>query len=257
MFFSQILRGIQDVAELTGYSVMVSNTDQRPSKEKNVIKMLMAKRIDGLIIASPTVTDKNYINYLKKCGIPIVVLLRNWEGFNMVISDNELGGYLSADYLVSTGSQKIYYLLLPEISQVGEDRLKGHIRALSEHGIEFHPEQIKRAVPSIDGGAAAMKELLDNDFSGDAICCDCDLIAVGAMNELNKSGYKIPEMVRICGFNDLELSPYVRYPLTTICQHRYDIGKIGMKLLLDRIKNYNKPAKKVTLPVEIIVREST
>jgi LacI family transcriptional regulator len=257
MFFSKILRGIQDVAEEAGYNVMVSNTDQRPGKEKSVIETLMSMRIDGLIIASPTMTDQRYISYLKDCGVPIVILMRNWEDFDMVISDNNLGGYLSAEYLLRTGSKKIYYLLLPQVSKVGEDRLRGHIRALNEYGIEFRPEQVKRTIPSIDGGAESMKELLKNGFDGDAICCDCDLIAVGAMNELQKAGYKIPDQVRVCGFNDLELSPYVRHPLTTIRQNRYDIGREGAILLLDKIKYNNKLTRKVILPVELIIREST
>ena len=257
MFFSQVLRGIQDAAEAVGFNVMVSNTDQRPGKEKSVIDMLISKRLDGLIIVSPMLSDPDYVTYLKACGIPIVVLMRNLDCFDLVISDNEQGGYLAAEHLLNQGCKSPYYLLLPEVSQVGDDRLRGHLRALHDHGVDDRPERIWRTIPSIEGGMAAMKALLAHGFDGDSLCCDCDLIAIGAISELEKAGYRIPEQVKICGFNDLELSPYINHPLTTIRQHRYEIGKIGMELLMKRIQHRTRPVQKIVLPVELIARIST
>lgn len=259
MFFSQVLRGIQDATDEAGYSIMVANTEQRPGKEKNVIELLLSKQIDGLIIASPTTTEADYLRSLVTRNVPIVVLMRHWSDVDVdtVISDNELGGYLAADYLLTSGCRDIYYLLLPEISQVGEDRLRGHIRALQKHHVPFNPDRILRAIPSIEGGLAAMTELLKKGFNGDAICCDCDLIATGAMHVLINAGYQVPDQVKICGFNDLELGPYLRVPLTTIHQSRYQIGQEGVRLLVDHIQNPKRPTKRITLPVDLIVRDST
>ncbi len=259
MFFAQVLRGIQDATDEAGYSIMVANTEQRPGKEKNVIDLLFSKQIDGLIIVSPTTTEADYIKSVVDRNIPIVVLMRHWNDVDVdtVISDNETGGFLAADYLLSVGCRNPYYLMLPEISQVGEDRLRGHVRALHQHGVPFNSNRIIRTIPSIEGGLAAMKKLLEEGFDGDSICCDCDLIATGAMHVLLDHGYKLPSQVRICGFNNLELSPYLRFPLTTIHQSRYEIGFEGVRLLVDHIKNQNRPTTKIVMPVKLIVRGST
>jgi DNA-binding LacI/PurR family transcriptional regulator len=258
IFFMQVFRGIQDESEEAGYSVMIANTDSRTSKEKSMINMLLSKRIDGLVIASPTLMDQKYIDYLKHCGIPFVVLSRQWgEGVNTVISDNEEGGYLAADYLLRTGSRKIFYLSLPTISQIGETRLKGHIRALNEHGVDFRKERIKTTISTFEGGIESMKELMEAGFDGDALCCDDDRMAVGAMDVLLNAGYKIPEQVRVCGFNDLEIAPYVQIPLTSVRQHRYKLGREGARLLFEQIKNPSISTRKMVLPVDLILRKST
>ncbi|MGI6142093.1 MAG: LacI family DNA-binding transcriptional regulator [Caldicoprobacterales bacterium] len=259
LVFSQVLRGVQDSASAEGYDVIIANTYQIPENEKHVLNTMIDRRIDGLIFAAPMRSSKEEMEELKHLGIPVVLLMRSGglAGIDSVSSDNYNGGYEIVDYLLRTRDTDIRFLALSQSRSTGIQRIIGHQNALLDHGRKWNEEHVIYCEPTIEDGYNAMVKLLKNGYKSGNVCCGCDLIAIGAIKAVQEAGIKIPEEIRISGYDDIELSDYLSVPLTTMRQPKYDIGYEGVRLLLERLQNPEMNARQIVLSNELIIRKST
>lgn len=255
MVMAKILRGIQDTASQKDYSVITANTDHKPELERKSIQTLLDKRIDGLIIVAPMCYSSEDIDKLKASGTPTVLLMRKNDRKNIdtVINDNYLGGYKIVEHLAECGCKDLAFLAL----ETNEDRMNGYIHALNHYKLECDSEKILYTPPFIAGGYENTKALLACGRRLDAIVCGCDTIAIGAIEALREANLRIPQDVRVTGYDDIELAGYLRTPLTTIKQPFYEIGCKGMEILLDRMAYPGMPTQKVVIKSQLIVRDST
>ena len=258
LLFAKMLKGIGDASTAAGYSIIFANTNQSREMEREAIDVLLNKRIDGLLLAAPLDTSEDSIRAIAASGVPFTLLMRSsGDAVDSVINDNYRGGFELVDYLASTGSTEIFMLNLPRQSQSGRERARGFRQALTKHGIKYDPKRILYSQPHIDDGRKAMEQLLDRGLASGAVFCGCDLIAIGAIQAITARGMRVPEDIRVCGYDDIEMMDYLKVPLTTMRQPAYEIGRTGVKLLLNRIKHPPKKPECVVLPSELIVREST
>lgn len=258
LLFAKMLKGIGDAATTAGYSIIFANTNQVREAEREAINVLMNKRIDGLILAAPLRTDEETLREIAHFGVPFVLLMRS-SGANVdsVVNDNYHGAYELTDYLARTGSTDIGMINLPRESQSGKERARGYRQALRDHGLAYDPRKHLHAAPHIEDGGKAMARLLERGLRKGAVLCGCDLIAIGAMQTLFAHGLRVPEDVRIGGYDDIEMLDYMKAPLTTMRQPAYEIGQCGVKLLLERIKHPRRETERIVLASELIVRQST
>lgn len=258
MVTSKVLRGIQDGASEKDYNVIVSNTDHRPETEKKAVSTLMAKQIDGLILVAPLFYSAEDLAHLKSLGIPFILLMRKNDSFNVdsVINDNYLGGYQSIEHLVKAKCRQFQILALAN-SQSGSDREKGYLQAFKDFKIPETSVCTNYIAPSIDAGHDAVTHLLKSGSKFDALVCGCDTIAIGAMEALLDAGIRIPEDVKLIGYDGVHLGKYLRVPLSTIEQPLYQIGFTGVGILLDRIQYPDMAIRKVVLPSTLIARTSS
>ncbi len=261
LVFSQVLRGVQDAAFENGYDVIIANTYQVPENEKRVLNTMIERRIDGLIFAAPLRSSKKDMEELKHLGMPVVLLMRSGglAGIDSVTSDNYNGGYQIVNYLLSTSDSDsaIRFLPLSQSRSAGMERIAGYQSALMSHGRQWKEEHSIYCEPTIQDGYNAMKKLLESGFAKGNVCCGCDLIAIGAIKAVQESGIKIPDEIRISGYDDIELSDYLCVPLTTIRQPKYEIGYEGVHLLLERLENPQMHPKQIVMSTELIIRNST
>lgn len=259
MVMSKILRGIADKAEELGYNIIIANTDRDCDKERHAVQVLINKCIDGLLIVASTLTASYDIEWLQSFRIPVALLMREspFVPIDTVINDNFSGGYQIAKHLTAQGCKNFCFLMLSSVSQSGEARLKGNRKALEECGVPFDPDSVIYTHPFIQDGYKNMKKMLRKSKSFDAVVCGCDLIAVGAMEALFEAGISVPEQVRIGGYDDIELAGYLRVPLTTMRQPLYQIGQEGVRLIVERIRSGDTPARHIMLSSELVVRAST
>ncbi len=259
LVFAQVLRGIQDAAATSGHSVIIANSDQNAEKEKKAVDVLLSQRIDGLILAAPIRHRPDELAEFKAIHTPIVVLMRSSSGtgIDSVENDNFQGGHDIVDYLLRTGSDKIHFLSLPRSSQPNQFRLRGYRQAFQDHGLTFDPDQVRYCEPFVEDGYMAMSQLLDEGLSGGAICCGCDLIAIGAIKAIQERGLCIPQDFRVTGYDDIELMDHLSVPLTTIRQPKYEIGFEAVRLLLERISDPGRISRNITLRSELVIRKST
>jgi DNA-binding LacI/PurR family transcriptional regulator len=255
--FSKLLLGIEQEASKIGYSVLFANTDQKRDFEIKAIDLLVSKRIDGLLLAAPLAVGERDIERLKSLKVPFVFLMRTseFEGVEFVTNDNLRGGYLSMKHLYETGERDFGFLPIDSLS--GRKRMEGCKKFLLEKNIFIKEYPVESSLPQIGDGYSAMERLLARGFRNGAVCCGCDLIAVGALKAIFEAGLSVPEDFRLIGYDDFDMAPYLRVPLTTIRQPIYQIGVEGFQLLINRLDQPDSPYHKIILEPELIVRNST
>ncbi|MCC8191164.1 MAG: LacI family transcriptional regulator [Planctomycetes bacterium] len=256
LLFAKLLTAIGDAADRHGYSIIIANTGQSVERERTAIRTLITKRIDGLLLAAPMNVDEAAMGEAEDLDIPVAVLMRSGRRVvDTVITDNYRGAYEMVDYLAASGSRRIHMISLNRESRTGRERIRGCRQAWKDHGLT--PGEILYSRPFIADGYAAMKKLLARNRPMDAVFCGCDVIAIGAMRAILEKGLRIPRDIRLCGFDDIDLLEDLRVPLTTMRQPIHGMGREGVGLLLDRIRDPGRPAQKVVMPGELVIRAST
>lgn len=258
LVLAKVIRSIEEEAALAGYSVIVANTGQNPEKEKAAIELLLDKRIDGLILAAPLCTDAQQLQTVAGFGTPLVLLMRTSSAIRVssVINDNEQGGYEIVRYLLDEKRYPIRFLSLPQDSQSGQSRRQGYRRALVESGLVLDDEAMTYCQPTIEAGHEAMCHLLEDGFAAGAVCCGCDLIAIGAIRAIQDRGLSVPHDLAVTGYDDIDLADYLSVPLTTMRQPKAELGREGVCLLLEQIGRSGGEPRQIVLRSTLIVRKS-
>ena len=238
LVISKVLRGIQDTAADAGYSIITANTDHSPERERKAIETLISKRIDGLIFVAPLLHSPEDIAWIRERNIPFVLLMRNDKNKNVdaVINDNFAGAYMTVEHLIEQGCGS--FAILPiEGSETARERIRGWKKALEDHGIPESKTMFCETPQYLESGYKTVQEHLSEIMNYDALVCGCDTMAVGAMSALLDSGVRIPEDIRIIGYDGIDFCNYTAVPLSTIEQPLYEIGVEGVKAMLNRLNN--------------------
>lgn len=256
-FYSEIVRGIEDVVRQKGYSVFICGTDFNIDKENTYLTLLKQKLVDGVIIMKP-VQDVAMLSELADV-YPIVQCSEYSEDFNLpyVSIDNRLASYEAVKHLIYMGHENIALINSDEKFLYARRRKEGYIKALEEFEIKIRQDLIIHAGLGFDKGRRAVRKLMMLKNPPTAIFAVSDTLAIGAIKELGVMGISVPKSVAVVGFDNIEFSNMVTPSLTTIAQPMYDIGKESVKILIKRIKNIHEPVDNVILNHELIVRESS
>ncbi|MBC8588955.1 LacI family DNA-binding transcriptional regulator [Paratissierella segnis] len=255
LFFSELARGVEDAAEKKGYSVILCNSDNKESKEEKYIQILQEKMVDGIIL---TASENSVKRSLRRRKIPMVLLDRDIstdEKVGRITVDNEEGTYNATKLLIEKGCKNIGFISSNKTTKSSAQRLQGYENAILESKINFDKNKIFLQNYTIETGYKGTVSLLEKT-NIDGICCGNDLIAIGAIKALKERGIKVPQDVKVIGFDDISISKYMDPPLTTIRQPIYEMGEEAVGMLIDVINNKEMEMSKV-LKTELIVRETT
>ena len=256
-FFAEIARGVEDAANKNNFNVILCNTDDKLKKERTYLEILRGKRVDGLILGTAHIKDKSILE-LEKKKFPYILVSRNIEGLdkNCVIVDDVAGGIMVTEYLIKLGYRKIAHITGPLTVRAAINRLEGYKFALEKYQIEYHEELVEEGDFRIKGGYQAMKKFLELPEPPTAIFAANDLLALGAIQAIQKKKYHIPEDFCIIGFDDIRLASFVYPPLTTIRQPMLEMGALAVKMLLRIIEEGEFNQRKIVLKSKLIIRES-
>ena len=193
-------------------------------------------------------------------GIPTVLAMRHGErGQNTadaVLNNNYDGGYEVVSHLLAQGCRRPVFLHLQD-SRSSRERSDGYASALREYGLSLESFPNFEVEVSVEAGLAAVREILALPVLPDAIVCGCDTVAIGVIEALHAAHIRIPEQIRVTGYDGIEFGAYLKTPLTTIAQPLYEIGMTSAQLLVERIKKPASPAREILLQSKLVVREST
>lgn len=256
-FFSEIARGVEDIAYSNNNAVMICNSDENPQKERFYIETLMAEQVSGFIVAQTT-ENKEYIQGLTDQEIPIVGVDRELDGqqLDTVVIDNDLGAYLALQRLIKLGHRRIGIInSLPHLSTTIQ-RFQGYKKALKEAGIELDTSLITYGDSYESGGIKQTRKLLDLQSRPTALFVTNNLMTLGCLEEMYRQNLKIPDDMALIGFDDMPWATALNPPLTAIRQPGYDFGTMAAELLEKRLKNPSRPRSKVVLNPELIIRKS-
>jgi LacI family transcriptional regulator len=261
-FFAEMARVIEDAGFAEGYSVILCNSDLSENKQTGYIDVLLAKRVDGMIMTStgliPGEDANRNIDRIGQAGVPCVVIDRDLgdEPIDQILVDNHEGGYLAGKYLLDHGHRKMACVVGPNDLTPSAGRIAGFRKALQEAGIEIPEGAVVRGNGRHDGGARAVQELLDRNTDFTAIFAFNDEMAIGVIGALQRSGRAVPDDVSVIGFDNIPYAAAVFPAVTTIAQPIAEMGKMGLTMLLDRIREPDTAPRKVLLSTMLTERES-
>ena len=259
-FFPQLVRGVEDFANKSGYHLFLCNSDRSIDKEKGYINAFVEKSVDGVILTSNISETSLHHRVLKQHHIPFVLLDRYVDGSvydSGVFLDNVKGAYLAVKYLLDNGHENIAFISGPMSVTTSKNRLKGYKIALNEKNLEVNQDIIKEGDYLVGSGFSRTIELLEQGKEFTAVFAGNDMMAFGAMKALKSRNIKIPDDVEVIGFDNIELSQFVEPPLTTVAQPAYDMGFMGAKQLIKLIEGKKLRTKNVFLEPELILRGTT
>ncbi|WP_027169654.1 substrate-binding domain-containing protein [Mesorhizobium sp. WSM3224] len=255
-FFASVARQIEDAGFVSGYTVILCNSDGNAEKEERYLSVLMAKQIDGLIFAGSSDHARVFARLLP--SVPAVLLDREIQSVNVdtVLVDHDHGGYLAGRYLAGLGHRKIGVIGGPRDSSSSPARLRGFVRALGEAGIDLPPSSIVDSDYHFAGGRLAMEQLMAQAPDITALFACNDLMAMGALTVLRSRGLRVPDDISMVGFDDIPYAVTTWPPLTTIAQPVEKIGTRAVSLLLERLGEPAAPSRREVLAPVLVERES-
>ena len=268
-FFTQIARGVEDVAQRNGYTVIFGNSDESVEKERQYLHALLGRRIDGLLIAPAGNGSRPMLELLVQRGTPFVLLDRAIDGVpaEVVIGDNVGGARKLTEHLIGLGHHRIALVNGDPEVPTARDRRRGYLDTLRDHGIAPRPELIVDGSYRRDSGTRAARQLLalPDDQRPTAIFAANNFLAVGVIEALRAAQLVIPRDIAIVCFDDIEMAAALDPFLTVMAQPARTFGTIGAQFLLERLEPSSSGAadpragaapRRVVLPPELIVRVS-
>ena len=261
IFFSNLVRGVQDVCEKNGYSVLVVNSDDSQEKEGRYLKLLYSRRVDGVILTVAGYREEEFpeeeLSLLKKMNIVLIDREINGMTTPIVKVNNFAGAYSAVKYLLTMGHKKIMYLAGIKGTKTNQEREKGYLSALKEARISWKKEltadfRLDTAYHKI---MYHWPQLKNSDEPPTAIFAANDLMAIGALKAFTQLKIRVPEDISIIGFDNIPFSDCTYPPLTTIAQPTYQMGQKAVETLLKLIDK-KKIKKSVEFETKLIERDS-
>lgn len=256
-YFPEIVRGAEDVAFETGYTVLLNNVLEDAERESRALQAFEDRRVDGVIACSPRLADELLFPMLARQVAAVVV--NRWAPADIAGSvrvEHQRGARLAVEHLYAIGRKRLAVLAGPEQSYAGRERLEGIAAATAELGMELLPGRRVYGMPNMEGGQDAASRLLETNPDVDSIFCFNDLVAAGAMQELRRRGMTVPDDVAVVGYDDIPFARMFSPSLTTLHVPTYELGKHAMQVLLDRMEGRDRQVGILFQP-QLVVREST
>jgi DNA-binding LacI/PurR family transcriptional regulator len=251
-FFPGVIRGVHQELEEADKQLVLMLASSATSHDR-IERYATGGHVDGVMFASLHGADPMPAA-LARLGIPVVANGRplGRRTVPYVDVDHAGGVGLAVGHLLERGCARIATIAGPQDMVAGIERLTGYRTALRGSR--------RRSIVAVgdftrESGAAAMRQLLDDDPRLDAVFVASDLMAEGALRTLRRAGRRVPDDVAVIGFDDVELARYTEPPLTTVRQPISDIGRVLAGQLL-RMAAGEDVAPEVILPTELVVRES-
>lgn len=258
-FYTRIFLGTEFEARGEGYYILL--TSIRPDfNDKDILpRFILNKSVDGLIIAGKIPT--NLIDRISAYNLPTVFVdyIPPANSHPLVLIDNIQGALLATNHLINLGHKNIAFIGGDIDHPSLSDRLIGYKQALRNAGIKVKNNFIvtDAKYPDRQNGFKSANKLFSKNKNVTAVFAANDAMAIGVMHYLQNNGYNIPQDISLIGFDDVEADLMLSPSLTTIKVPKIELGMEALKLLVNTFKNKKTISKKILVPVELIVREST
>jgi LacI family transcriptional regulator len=252
-FFTNLVRGVEDVAQRAGYSVVLANSDEDLTKESTYLEVAAAERMAGVVL-SPASATRTDIGLLREYGIPVVTIDRKLrsDAVDSVTIDNVAAARQAAEHLISSGCTRIAAVTGPRRTTTATERLTGYRVALRNAGMTLDRSRTRYADYRVEGGYTATIDLLQAAPRPDGLLVANNLMTIGALAAVEDCGLASPGDIAIAGFDDMSWTLGRRPRLTLVTQPTYDIGSRAAEILLRRISGERFAPQRVVLAATLI-----
>ena len=257
-YYSETLRAALDSAQKKGYYVLLSCSPDM----SETINAVSQRRVDGVLVISPTARHKDAMRFLQDSSVPLVTCGKCRELGDDIIqicTNNYQGEMLAIRHLQELGHRHIAYINGPDFLPSSQERIRAYMDAMHEIGIHpigglvQHSEEY-----SIEAGYNATIRILDEVPDVTAISIASDYMVLGLEKALHEKGRRIPEDVSVVGFDNIPISEQYSPPLTTIDQHIAEKGKLCVETLIGLINGEERPENRsIDIEPTLLLREST
>ncbi|MHC1784182.1 MAG: LacI family DNA-binding transcriptional regulator [Anaerolineaceae bacterium] len=257
-YIGEIIRGIDAELGVSGYDLMLYTTHRAATKEASYVANLAQDMVDGLVLVLPR-NPGDYIGALERRKFPFVLVDHQGTGEDCpaVGATNWQGAFNATDYLIKLGHRRIGFITGWLDLGAALDRLDGYKTALRTHHMPVENDLIYEGTfAQLDGYTGALK-FLNLPEPPTAIFASNDVMAMAAMDAVRERGMRAPEDISIIGFDDIPQASLIRPALTTIRQPLEQMGRVATQMLMEILQNPDIKPKRIELPTEIIIRDST
>lgn len=255
-FYFEVIKGIENMALSQNYSILLCETDSKPEKEEIYFDLVRKKMADGIISMDPAVNVEILKELAENYAIIQCSEYGGGIGIPYVTIDSEEASYHAVKHLIQIGHRKIALMNSDEKFLYARERRMGYERALQEHGIPLNGEYIFYTQElGFEQGQQTMKKILQLQDRPTAVFAVSDLLAIGALKEINAAGLHVPEDVAVVGFDKIDFSNMTNPALTTVAQPMYKMGTVAARMLIEKIQG--KTVDSIVLGHELVIREST
>lgn len=258
-FYSDIVRGIEDVAYGNDYAVILCNSDENPEKERFYLNVLHSESVDGVILP-PIHQYGKIVEEITDLGIPLICIDRKFskKSVDTVVVNNEEGAYAAVSHLIEKGHKRISIITSLTKFSSFQERKQGYRKALEDHNIEYDEDLVKVADPrSSEDARKITLDLLSSGEAPSALFVTNNLMGLGTLKAIRELGLQIPQDISIVMFDDMPWATITSPPLTTVKQPGYEMGRRAGELFFQRIEDLDRQPVQVTMETELIIREST
>ena len=261
-FFPELAQGIEEKARELGYNVILCNINRSMRSQGERIEMLRSKGVDGIICTTALVDDP-HIRKLVDDNFPFVLINRRHYDpdlagkINYVVLDNFSGGYTVIKHLYRLGHDRVAVLAGNFQTSTVIERNKGALQAMKDCGIKQSPRLTIKCDYSFEQAYNATKKLMKMKSPPTAIFSHDDNMALAAREAILEMGLKIPEDIALVGFDDIRTTSLTGIELTTISQKKYEMGELGVKILVENLEKEVPPmVNQLVLKAQMVIRKS-
>ncbi len=258
--YARMVFAIEERAYELGYDVLLAQTLNKPEREDVCLRRLLSRRVDGLFI-TPVYrfeAEARIYQEIATRKTPTVLLgppAPFCKNFLSVEVEETAASFSLTQHLIGLGHKKIAYFTGPPSAPWSHERFEGYRRAHREAGLEVDDKLVFAAGSTLEDGAKATLQMLNEGCHPTAVQAVSDAVAIGCAETLLQQGLKIPGDISIAGFGNIMSAEYYRVPLTTVRQPKYRLGVAAVELMMNLIRGEKAVSRR--LPAELAVRQST
>lgn len=255
--YAELARGIEDIATMYRYNIILANSDQNEGKELTLLDTMLGKQVDGIVMMTDKVTEKIH-DSIKHSPVPIVLAgsVDETKEIASVNIDYFEAAYEAVKILISNGHKRIACVLGPDTFTVNQHKLDAYKKVLEDEGLQVDEALIVSEEGTYDSGISAYEELSVLEKAPTAFFAGSDELAIGIIHGAQDTGKHIPKDIEVISFEDSKLARMVRPQLSSVVLPLYDIGAVSMRLLTKLMNKESVEQHSVILPYRIEMRDS-
>jgi len=257
-FYAELIKAVEKNCYAAGYNLVLCNTDGDPEKTDSYLKMLVQKRIDGILVMCTEYDHGLFAALTAQRNLPMVVM--DWgpsdEYLDRIQDNSFLGGYLATQHLLEYGHCDIGYIGGSSKKLPAIQRFEGFKKAMLEAGQPINPQWIIQSNFECEGGRSAIRQILALEHKPSAVFISNDMMALGAISAAQQSGVSVPEQLSIIGYDNISFSAHFNPPLTTINQPKDTLATMAVTALIERIQQPGKPGRTLLIEPDLVIRSS-
>ena len=257
-FFAEVVHGVEEYCYGAGYTLILCNTEGNLEKQRDYLRMLSEKRVDGLLVMCSDL-DQMLLDLLeRKNDLPMVIMDWGPESphTDNILDNAENGGYIATKHFIENGHKKIGCLSGQVDKSTCQERLKGFRKAMTEAELTVNDDWLLDGDFECESAVEAAQKFIAMEDRPTAIFCFNDIMAMALISTFEQAGLRVPDDISIIGYDNIDLAPYFSPPLTTVHQPKRRLGKKAIEILLERVKDKNHERQTFEMTPKLVERKS-